>query len=555
MLFKSQARRPTISTWQVFYGSVDSLCQDVFWRDEKLAIIAPNAKVVAFSPNQEYIAIGDIWLSNNDSGDSDIQLFAKLWEKSGAESLEHLVGMFAMVVWDRNKQNLHLIRDCTGSRTLYYTSGSICSIAPKLGAIKHRSNEIDLIALRDYLCCAFVPGERTLLQDVKELRPGTILQLPSGEIKPYWELKEQIINTNQPLVWHGEQLRCLLEQVIQEYLPPNRPVGVTLSGGLDSSSVTALVSKLHNAPVHTFSIHFGKETPNELEFSSLVSQHCQTQHHILEITFKDMWERLPETMEYLDDPIGDPLTVPNLLIANLAREYVEVLLNGEGGDPCFGGPKNQPMLINNLYGSVTNQDTLQAYLTSFQKCAADLPSLLKPEVWNAVKNAPSVFTEDLYGQASYLNRLMAINIKYKGADQILTKVNNLTQAAKLLGLSPLFDQRVVDLSMQIPPGYKLSGVEEKAVLKQAVLDIVPAAIINRPKSGMMVPVQLGFRKYWHQQAKNLLLNKNSLISPYFNQTIIRDWLNYRGDIWRRYGVKLWLLVSLEIWLKNRITTK
>ena len=144
---------------------------------------------------------------------------------------------------------------------------------------------------------------------------------------------------------------------------------------------------------------------------------------------------------------------------------------------------------------------------------------------------------------------MALNIKFKGADHILTKVNNLTQAAGLQGLSPLFDQRLVDLSMQIPPEYKLSGVQEKAVLKQAVVDLLPAEILYRPKSGMMVPVQLGFSQYWRREAKALLLNRKAAIAPYLNQSIIRNWLGYRGDPWQRYGVKLWLLVSLEIWLQ------
>lgn len=548
-----------VNTWKVAYGCVDSVSvENIFWRDDKVIIIAPDIEAVAFSPNQRFVVVGDVWLSNQRELsiyygvdiNSDVQLIAHLWEKLGIECLKLLVGMFGLVVWDKDEQILYSGRDCTGSRTIYYTNGLTSWLAPSLRTLApYRSKDLDLVALRDYLCCAFVPGNRTLWNDVKELRPGTVLKLPSGETQAYWELKEQIIDTDKPLSWHGEKLRQLLEQVIQEYLPENKPVGVLLSGGLDSSSVTALVSKFHNAPVHTFSIHFGAECPNELEFSSLVANHCQTQHHIIEITFKDMWSRLPEVMTYLDDPIGDPLTVPNLLVAQLAREYVDIVLNGEGGDPCFGGPKNQPMLINNLYSSVTNQDTLQAYLTSFQKCAADLQLLLKPNVWTSVNNAPSVFTDDLYSKDKYLNRLMAINIKYKGADQILTKVNNITQAAGLLGLSPLFDQRVVDLSMQIPPEYKLSGVEEKAVLKHAVADIVPDAVINRPKSGMMVPVQLGFRKYWQQEARNLLLSRNAMAAAYLNQALIKDWLNYRGDTWRRYGVKLWLLVSLEMWLQ------
>ena len=460
--------------------------------------------------------------------------------------------MFSLVVWDREKQQLWCVRDCIGARTLYYTnSGTVKWISPnRRTLLAYSSRELDLVALRDYLCCAFVPGEQTLWQDIKEVRPGEIVQFPGQKITSYWQVKENIQGRDKSLSWHGERLNYLLDEIIREYLPNQQPVGVFLSGGLDSSCITALAAKLHHQPVHTYSIHFGDECPNELEFSHLVAKYCQTQHHILEITFKDMWESLSETMTYLDDPIGDPLTVPNLLLGRLAKKDVEFVLNGEGGDPCFGGPKNQPMLLNSLYGSVSHQNPLSAYLMSFQKCATDLQQLLKPQVWQEIETASHVFDADLNADASYLNRLMTINIKFKGADHILTKVNNLTQAAGLSGLSPLFDKRVVELSMEVPPQYKLSGVEEKAVLKQAVADILPDTIIHRPKSGMMVPVQLGFRKYWQKEARNLLLNRQAAIAPYLNQSLIREWLNYRGDTWSRYGVKLWLLVSLEIWLRQ-----
>ena len=561
MLFDAFKRQPyaikVAPKWRVAWGNINAITENIAWHDDQFAVIlADTSQELAFSPKEQFVVVGDVWLSNRDDllkvhfpdfSGSDQQLVAQLWEKLGQESLKLLEGMFALVVWDRQRQLLSLVRDRIGARTLYYTTGWI---APQLRSLTpYRSAELDLVALRDYLCCSFVPGGRTMWQDVQEVRPGTILQLPSGRVESYWQLQEQIVAKDESIVWHGDRLRSLLDQVVQEYLPKNQAVGVFLSGGLDSSCITALMAKFHNAPIHSYSIHFGVECQNELEFSSLVAEHCQTQHHILEITFRDMWDRLPETMADLDDPIGDPLTVPNLLLGKLARESVEVVLNGEGGDPCFGGPKNQPMLMNSLYGGVNNQDTLQAFLISFQKCATDLPQLLKPEIWNAVQTAPSVFSPDLNSDASYLNRLMALNIKFKGADQILTKVSNLTQAAGIHGRSPLFDQRVVDLSMQIPPEYKLSGVEEKAVLKQAVADLLPPAIIHRPKSGMMVPVQLGFRKYWQREGKDLLLNRKSAIAPYLETPIIRDWINYRGDTWSRYGVKLWLLTSLEIWLQ------
>ena len=551
--------------WYLAIGRPDQLSEDVTWRDDHIAIA--HAQPV-LSPQERFVVVGDVWLSNRAQllqrlearhtvplQSTDSQIVAQLWERWGGESLSLLEGMFALVICDRERQELWLIRDRTGSRTLYYTTSSSTRwVAPRLRTLTpYRSSDLDLVALRDYLCCAFVPGKQTLWQGVRELRPGTSLRLPDETVQVYWQPVEDIRNAEQPLEWHGEQVRSLLEQVVHEYLPSNEPVGVFLSGGIDSSCITALATKLHNHPVHTYSIHFGQEYPNELEFSNLVAQHCQTQHHILEITPTTIWEQLPLAMAHLDDPIGEGLTVPNLLVGQLAKESVNVVLNGEGGDPCFGGPKNQPMLLNHLYSSVANQesaDLLSAYLTSFKKCFLDLSRLLQPDVWRAIRAESSVFEADLKAfDTQYLNRLMLLNIKFKGADYILTKVNNFTQTADLQGRSPLFDQRIVELSLQIPPQYKLSGSEEKAVLKQAVADLLPEVILKRPKSGMMMHMHQWFHTIWRRQARSLLLNKKAAIAPYLNQALIREWLDYRGQVWHRYGVLLWLLVSLEIWLQ------
>lgn len=549
--------------WYIVWGHTDRLSDGITWRDDQLAIahIQPT-----FSLNKQFIVVGNIWLSNRsqllqhldiDSTNNctDSKIVAQLWERWGIESLSFLEGMFALVIWDRERQKLWLVRDRVGSFTLYYTTiGATCWIAPRLRTLApYRSQELDLVALRDYLCCAFVPGEQTLWRDVRELRPGTSLHLPDKIVQVYWEPKEEIWNAEHPLEWHGKELRSLLETVVQEYLPRDESVGVFLSGGIDSSCITALAAKIHNYPVHTYSIHFGLEYPNELEFANLVAQHCQTHHHILEITPATIWEQLPSAIAHLDDPIGEGLTVPNLLVGKLAKESVNVVLNGEGGDPCFGGPKNQPMLLNSLYSSITNSeqpDLLSAYLTSFKKCFRDLSLLLKPDIWDAVRVEPSVFEADLNrSDIRYLNRLMLLNIKLKGADYILTKVNNFTQAAGIQGRSPLFDPRVVELSLQIPPDYKVFGAIEKAVLKQAVADLLPEVILQRPKSGMIMHMNQWFRTVWQVEARRLLLNKRAHIAPYLNQSLIREWLDYRGQVWHRYGVLLWLLVSLEIWLQ------
>jgi asparagine synthase (glutamine-hydrolysing) len=549
------------STWHLAWGKLDEI-PGATWQDDHLAVFQPNGWdfVGVISPSQRFLTIGEVWLSDRsplttlpkyDADLSDLQAIALAWEHWGLATLEKLMGIFGLAVWDRQEKKLYLGRDRTGGRSLYYTTqGTTRWIAPALRTLNpFHAKAVDPIALRDYLCCSFVPGERTLWAGVRELRPGNWLSLPDEQIHSYWQLQASVTDRCS-LADCGNQLRQLLTQVVREHLPPpGQPMGCFLSGGLDSSCVLALAAQLHRGPIHSYSIHFGPENPNELEFSSLVARHCSTQHHVLEITLRQMWDELAETMAWLDDPIGDPLTVPNLLLGRLASQDVRVVLNGEGGDPCFGGPKNQPMLLNQLYGAVHEVDPLAAYLRSFQKCAADLSQLLKPELWLAVQESSSVFSADLMAEGSYLNRLMALNIKFKGADQILTKVSNLTRAAGIEGRSPLFDQRIVDFSMQIPPEYKLSGVQEKAVLKQAVADLLPREIIDRPKSGMMVPVQLGFKKYWQREAKRLLLDRRAEIAPYLNQALIKDWLNYENDTWRRYGVKLWLLTSLELWLR------
>lgn len=552
---------PTSTGWEVVLGLPGEPDENRSWHEQQIAISQAQP---AFSPRGRYVVVGDVWLSNradllreteNSHSLTDAEIIAVLWEQQAAAAVSQLAGMFAFVVWDRAQKELWLVRDRVGARTLYYhKNGTMCRVAPRLRRLAVQlSPEVDLVALRDYLCCAFVPGARTMWRGIRELRPGTLLRLPAGEQQTYWQISEQITEAAQPLAWHAQRLRTQLEQVMTEYLPADEPVGAYLSGGLDSSCVVALAKRLHTHPVHTYSIHFGDETPNELEFSSLVADHCRTTHHIIEIKVAQMWDLLPETMAALDDPIGDPLTIPNLILGRTAGTDVNVTLNGEGGDPCFGGPKNQPMLLDSLYQSASEPrvtaDLVTAYLASFQKCALNLSRLLKPDVWQSVRDEPSVFAPELHGTGSFLNRLMFINTKFKGADHILTKVSNLTQHCGLAGRSPLFDQRIVALSQTIPPEYKLSGAEEKTVLKEAVRDLLPERILARPKSGMMVPVQLWFRKYWPRQARALLLSRHAHIRKFLNQELVSDWLAWRGDPWSRYGVKLWLLVSLELWLQ------
>jgi asparagine synthase (glutamine-hydrolysing) len=550
--------------WLVAYGSVSTVAESSHWRDDHFAVLSGHLEI---SPSQRFVVVGEASVTNRaelvrrlDFGlhGTGLGLVAALWALHGQQTPALLHGAFAFSVWDRDKQTVFLVRDRVGVETLYYTTEGVVRYAGQRTEIDGSvSHEVDLVALRDYLCCAFVPGERTMWRGVREVRPGTVLRLPDAESTIFWQVEERTPTESSQIETYSSRLRHTLERAICDSLPDHEPVGVYLSGGLDSSCVAALAARLHDQPVHSYSIHFGPECPNELEFSSLVAEHCHTQHHIIEINSEAMWTLLLETMDRLDDPIGDPLTVPNLILGRTAKANVNTILNGEGGDPCFGGPKNQPMILSQLYKASTPGDLsslnelVTSYLRSFQKCATDLPQLLRREVWEQVSDEPSVFAGAFNSSGSYLNNLMFINTRFKGADHILTKVNNLTRAEGLRGRSPLFDDRLVELSLEIPPEYKLDGAREKAVLKAAVADLLPARILERPKSGMMVPVQQWFRERWSDRARELLLSRNARTRPFLNRELVRDWLNYQGDVWSRYGVKLWLLVSLEFWLQGK----
>jgi asparagine synthase (glutamine-hydrolysing) len=512
------------------------------WSDQGHLSVFGATGYWAISPSQRFAIVGD--------SEGDLLDMACGWEQQGCEYLQGVSFFFAIAVWDFQDKCLWLGRDGVGGKTLYYTwQGSTLWVAPRLRSLKpYHPRKLHWVALREYLCCAFVPGTQTLWQGVHQLAPGTLWRLPHKETLIFWQpTVHQPTLPPADLDTYAQALRRLLLQVVTEKLAGASQVGIFLSGGIDSSAVAALSAQVHSSKPIAYSIHFGKNLPNELAFSGLVAQHCGLEHILLEISFEDMWRFLPETMFHLDQPIGDPLTVPNWLLAKRAQSQVALVLNGEGGDPCFGGPKNQPMLLSQTYG----YDLITSYGRSFQKCFDDLPQLLHPEIWTAVKDAPFFFAPDLADSSvELLQRLFLINIKFKGANHILTKVNNLLGSAGLQGRSPLFDPRVVDFSLRIPTACKVQGAEEKVVLKRAVADLLPPAILHRPKSGMMVPVHRGFQEHWQRAARHLLCAKNAQIAPYVQSATVQNWLSYRNDPWHRYGVKLWLLTSLEIWLQQ-----
>ncbi|MFJ9032158.1 asparagine synthetase B family protein [Streptomyces sp. NPDC102274] len=499
----------------------------------------------------------------------DGELLLRCWVRLGAAGIRAAEGMFALAVHETGE--LVLIRDHMGARTLFYARADDCwAASTSLRALRRwpaLGTGLELAAVRSFLTFAYLPGEETLLRGVREVLPGRCLRLAvDGAVteEHYWEPQELIEDDGAPPETYALRLRALLEEATARRLPEAEAVGVLLSGGVDSSLVTALAAKLHAHPVHTYSISFGDELPHELGYSGLVAQHCHTRHRVLTVSGDAVAARLAEAAALLDSPVGDPLTVPNLMLAEaVAGDGPRVVLNGEGGDPVFGGPKNLPMLVYEMHrGEVPGGDAEDAretaYLRSYRKCFTDLPELLTADVLDALATAPGPgrFVAPYLRPAGrdgrmdrLLNQLLHCNLRTKGAHHILTKVERLTASQGIQGRAPLFDRRVVDHAFATPPRWKLNGAVEKWVLKEAVRDLLPDTVVDRPKSGMRVPVQQWLGGPLRELAGDLLLGREARARGLFRPDTVRSWMRGEGTLLPRQGGKLWLVLTLELWLR------
>jgi asparagine synthase (glutamine-hydrolysing) len=479
----------------------------------------------------------------------DTELLLRAYAASGIAEAN---GMFALVIKDG--ADLVLVRDHVGARTLFYARANDgWLVSTSLRTLRDKmSTRLHLPAVRSFLTFAYLPGEETLLEGIREVLPGRLMRLhPNGSttVETFWEPQEDI--EELPAEEHARRLRTLLEKATARRLPAAEPVGVLLSGGIDSSLVTALATKLHDHEVLSYSISFGGPTPNELAYSSLVATHCHTRHRVLTVPAETIATRLAETVALLDSPVGDPLTVPNLLLAEaVVYDGLRIVYNGEGGDPVFGGPKNLPMLIFELHRD-HSESRATAYLNSYRKCYSDLPVLLTTDALAELESAPQL--ENLVSpylqrgpMGTLLNQLLHCNLRTKGAHHILTKVERLTSANGLLGLAPLFDRDVIDQAFRIPPRFKLAGTQEKWILKEAVRDLLPSTIVDRPKSGMRVPVQQWLRGPLRDLTHDVLLSSRRGL---FRQDTIKAWLRGEGALLPRQGGKIWQLLTLELWLR------
>ncbi|KIG19560.1 Asparagine synthetase [Enhygromyxa salina] len=533
-------------------------------REALIAALGANASVLEGGQPGQFVADFDAcWLGARHVASAEA--FAT---RLNAKGLREIDGAFALAWFDADR-GLCLARDPVGERSLFYAltphGYAFASTVRALLATGLVPRTIDPVGVAQYLACAYVPGERTLVEGISAVMPGEIVRLTTTGVTrtPYWSppAETQMLPVSQAEHLRAD-LRQKIETAVRRRLPAGEVAGCSLSGGLDSSLVVAVARHVSKAPLKTFSISFGDKYPNELAWSTLVAEHCGTDHTILEITPQAVVHHMDDVAACFDRPVGDPLSVPNGLLFREVTEHVGVLLNGEGGDPCFGGPKNLPMVLAELYGDAKNAPgdpfaRERTYLRAHERAYDDIGAFLTADARERIANdvlerelAP-LFADTRWG--TFVNKLMMMNLVLKAGHHILPKVDALSGSFGVRGRSPLLDRQVVENAFTIPPQLKLYGAVEKYLLKAAVEDLLPRPILDRPKSGMGVPVESWFYGPLRSYARERLLEGLPQFGIFERAYLERLLSPKTTGLRERRGPKIWLLITLEAWLRRVLT--
>ncbi len=385
--------------------------------------------------------------------DSDAAFYrnlARRFREQGVDIVRHLHGAFILAIQDGS--TVHISRDGSGNRTVFYARHGkrwLFGIEAKaITALPAFRKRIRSAALAQYLACSFVPGSGTMPEDVYELQAGHAVSLECRQ-EPWltrwfrFEKDERearpeldIVESSQSSIGHDEvfvrRFREEMERAVAERIPRGEPIGVFLSGGLDSSVITAeLAHQIGGKNVRTWAIHFGPKYPHELEFARAVAERCGTVHEDVLIQPRRFLPRLRQMVWHLDDPIGDPITQPNFELAAHASKDVRYVFNGDGGDPCFGGPKNIPMMLHHWYGGLDRGPNFRErhYLESDPRAWDDIQFLLSDDVRQQIhmeRDLDGVFAPYLrtHRPKLFLNRLTSINIREKGGGTLSSRRSN-----------------------------------------------------------------------------------------------------------------------------------
>jgi asparagine synthase (glutamine-hydrolysing) len=520
---------------------------------------------------------------------TDTEVLLYLYEDYGVRCFELIRGMFAVAIWDERNQRLLLARDRLGKKPLFYAlRNKALSFASELKAllVEEPRPEIDPVALHHYLTFQYVPAPQTIYRDVRKLLPGHVLVYEDGKLtdNAYWELSYGKGSARRSDEDYREEFRALLTESVRLRLVSDVPLGAFLSGGVDSSSVVALMSRLTDRPVKTFSIGFKEEAFNELPYARQVAERFATDHHEFVVEPSTV-EILPALARVYDEPFADSSAIPTYYLAQLTRQFVTVALNGDGGDELLGGyPRYRFDDTERLLSSIASDRTrerLRGWLARIPRALpgigrlrSSLEPLLTPlsrtylrricyfspeekaalytdEFLDTVRRHDSLAVLDgWFDQArasDLLDRLLAVDTRSYLPDDLLVKVDRATMAHGLEARSPLLDHRLMEFAAALPVDQKVREGEGKYLLKSAMRELLPEPVTAREKMGFAVPLDRWYRSECRDFVRDTLLSARSLQRGYFKPERIRELLDREQGGASAYGARVHALLMLELW--------
>lgn len=525
---------------------------------------------------------------------SDTEVLVHLYEDKGLDSLSCLRGMFAFCIWDENKKRMFLARDRVGKKPLFYTTiGEDIIFGSEIKAILQCPQVtpcLDLRSMDHYLTYGYSPPERSMFKGINKLAPGHYLAYDKDGVRTarYWSL-----NYENKLALKKSDYRELVLSTLSEAtkirLISDVPLGVLLSGGIDSSCIVALMRRMSAGPIKTFSIGFDDQDYNELEYARLIAKAFDTQHHEFMVR-PDLMGVLDKLIWYYNEPFADPSSIPTYFVSKIAREHVTVVLNGDGGDESFSGYeryialryahfiKNIPNIaLKGIYLALDSIRRWKGYketakfskvctyfsiLTNYEKryIYPRLISYFSPQDKDSLYSADFKrknnfgysfdFLADIIdgsNGANIVDRLMSADILSYLPEDLLVKMDRATMANSLEGRSPFLDHKVMELAARIPVGLKLKGATTKYILKESFAGILPDKILKRGKMGFGVPIGRWFRKDLADFIKDILLSEEFFKKGFFEKGFVKEMIEGHISGRQNNAFKIWNLLNFELW--------
>jgi asparagine synthase (glutamine-hydrolysing) len=525
---------------------------------------------------------------------SDTETILHLYEEYGADCVQHLRGMFAFAIWNRRDRRLFVARDRLGIKPLYYWyDGRTFLFGSEIKAILAYPGvraEFNQSVLAEYLAFGYIAGTATLFAGIQKLLPGHTLEVSETgqlQIQEYWDLSFEQNANEHPRDYYVKRYRELLEEAIASHLMSEVPLGVFLSGGLDSSVVAALVARANRGPLKTFSVGYAEDAFSELPYARRVAEHIGSEHHEVRMSREEFFDALPELIWHEDEPIAWPSSVSLYFVARLAREHVTVVLTGEGADETLAGYtryaftlKNSradgvyraltPALLRNLVRAGINDSHLPAilhrklvhtflirngaawssfYFDNFYSAftANEQKELLNDEV---VDRAGDAYAGSMNywnkSNGNMLHRLLYTDIKTYLVE-LLMKQDQMSMAASIESRVPFLDHNLVEFTATVPARYSIKGLSGKSILKSAAEDLLPKSVIYRKKMGFPTPWAQWLAGETMDDVERKLLDSRSLDRGLFKTEAIQHLFAEHRARRRDHGNRIWRLLNLEIW--------